>query len=137
MTAADAEALATLMLDAYEGTIDADGSETIDDARTEVTGWLSSVSARPMLEHCYVAVDGDAAVPVSALLVSRVADLPFVAYAYTAADHKGRGLSTGLLAHAMRSMRDAGERQVHLWVTVGNVPAERIYERLGFRDMPT
>lgn len=134
VTAADAEALAVLMLDAYEGTIDADGSETIDDARNEVTGWLSGASVPPMLEHSYVAVEEDQ--PVSAVLTSRVAELPFIAYAYTAAAHKGRGLSIGLMAHAMRSLRAAGERRAHLWVTVGNVPAEHIYERLGFRDVP-
>lgn len=124
------------MLDAYEGTIDTDGGETMDDARNEVNGWLSDASVPPMLEHCFVALGGEAAMPISAVLVSRVAELPFIAYAYTAAAHKGRGLSSGLMAHTMRSLRDAGERQVHLWVTVGNVPAEHIYERLGFRDVP-
>lgn len=57
------------------------------------------------------------------------------AYAFTAPDHKGRGLAGGLMSLAMTSMKAAGERQAHLWVTAGN-PAERIYERLGFREVP-
>ena len=35
----------------------------------------------------------------------------------------------------MRSLAQAGHRRVHLWVTAGNEPAERIYERLGFHGV--
>ena len=131
-TTDDAEALATLMLDAYEGTIDADGSETIDDARDEVGGYFST-ERRPMPEHSFVALDG--AVPVAAVLVCRHEELPFIAYVMTAAAHKGRGLAGALTQLTLASLHDAGERQVHLWVTRGNDPAERIYERLGFREV--
>jgi GNAT superfamily N-acetyltransferase len=132
-TSDDADALAALMLDAYTGTIDADGSETLDDARTEVRGYFAGASGAPMLDASFVAVDDDA--PVSAVLVARFDDVPLVAYAMTAADHKGRGLSLELMRHAIRALHRAGETRAHLWVTSGN-PAERIYERLGFRDSP-
>jgi ribosomal protein S18 acetylase RimI-like enzyme len=128
----DAEALAVLMLDAYEGTIDADGSETLDDARDEVAGYLSPERS-PMPEHSFVALAADT--PVAAVLVRRYEDLPFIAYVMTAAEHKGRGLATALTQLALASLHAAGERQVHLWVTHGNDHAERIYERLGFRDL--
>jgi ribosomal protein S18 acetylase RimI-like enzyme len=128
----DAEALAVLMLDAYEGTIDADGSETIDVARDEVAGYFSP-EHRPMPEHSFVALDGDA--PVAAVLVCRHEELPFIAYVMTAAAHTGRGLATALTRLTVASLQAAGERQVHLWVTRGNDHAERIYERLGFREM--
>jgi RimJ/RimL family protein N-acetyltransferase len=128
----DAEAIAMLMLDAYEGTIDADGSETMDDARDEVAGYFSP-EQEPLPEHSFVALDGD--VPVAAVLVRRHEDLPFISYVMTAAPHKGRGLATALTGLTLASLQAAGERQVHLWVTRGNEPAERIYERLGFRDV--
>ena len=128
----DAETLAVLMLDAYEGTIDADGSETIDDARNEVGGYFAP-ERRPMPEHSFVALDGD--VPVAAVLVCRHEELPFIAYVMTAAAHKGRGLATALTGLTLASLQAAGEPQVHLWVTRGNDHAERIYERMGFRDM--
>jgi ribosomal protein S18 acetylase RimI-like enzyme len=132
-TTDDAEALAVLMLDAYEGTIDADGSETISDARNEVDGYFSS-EREPMPEHSFVARDGE--LPVAAVLVRRYEELPFIAYVMTAAGHKGRGLATALTRLTLASLHAAGERQLHLWVTRGNDPAERIYTRLGFRDMP-
>ena len=130
----DAEALAVLMLDAYQGTIDADGSETLDDARDEVNGFFSRARIEPLLEHSYVALDGDA--PVSAVLVARHEGMPFISYVFTAASHNGRGLATKLTVVALRSLHAAGEKRAHLWVTAGNAPAEAIYERLGFRDVP-
>jgi GNAT superfamily N-acetyltransferase len=129
-TPGDAGALAILMLDAYTGTIDADGSETLVDARNEVRGYFSGASGAPMLDASFVALrDGT---PVSVVLVSRYEDMPFIAYAMTAADHKGRGLSTELMRRALGALHATGETHAHLWVTSGN-PAERIYERLGFR----
>lgn len=133
-TADDADALAALMLDAYRGTVDADGSETLDDARTEVIGYFSAASGEPMLEHSFVALDDDA--PISAVLVSRYEGMPLIAYAMTAADRKRLGLATALTARSLTSLHAAGERHAHLWVTPGNESAERIYEGLGFRDAP-
>lgn len=128
VTPDDAEALAVLMLDAYAGTIDSDGLETLDDARTEVAGFFAGA---PLLEHSLVAeADGR---PAAAVLVSRHDDVPLIAYVMTAANHKGKGLASSLVARALRSLHAAGERRAHLWVTAGNVPAERIYRRLGFR----
>lgn len=127
----DAEALAALMLDAYTGTIDADGSETLDDARNEVRGYFSGASGAPMLDASFIALHEGT--PISAVLVARYEDVPFVAYAMTAADHKGRGLSSELMRRALRALHAAGETRAHLWVTSGN-PAERIYERVGFRE---
>ena len=133
-TADDTEAFAALMLDAYLGTVDADGSETLDDARTEVNAYFSAANGEPMLEHSFVALDRE--VPISAVLVSRYEGMPLIAYAMTAADRKRMGLATSLTARSLASLHAAGERHAHLWVTPGNASAERIYERLGFRDLP-
>ena len=128
--AEDSEALAVLMLDAYQGTIDADGTETLDVARDEVRGYFSD---ELMLEHSFVALDAE--MPVAAVLVARHEGLPMIAYVMTAVSHKGRGLATALTTLALASLHAAGERQAHLWVTRGNKHAERIYDRLGFRDV--
>lgn len=128
-TADDAEALAVLMLDAYTGTIDFDEGDTLEVARDEAGSYFAG---NPMLEHSFVALD--AGVPVAAVLVSRYEGSPMIGYVMTAASHKGRGLGTALTTLALASMHAAGERQAHLWVTRGNTHAERIYDRLGFRD---
>jgi GNAT superfamily N-acetyltransferase len=132
-TEADVEALAVLMLNAYRGTVDADGSETIEDARSEVRGYFAANSGAPMSEHSYVITDGDRL--TSAVLVSRFEGKPLLAYAMTTPSRKGRGLASALTHRALESLRAAGDTQMHLWVTAGNAEAEHIYERIGFRDV--
>lgn len=131
-TTADRDALAQLMLDAYVGTIDYDG-ETIFEAGAEVDGWFASTE--PLPAQSLVAVEAGAI--VSAVLLSRVDGVPLVAYLFTDPAWKGHGLGEGLMRALMASLAAAGDERVHLWVTAGNTPAERIYERLGFVDGPT
>ena len=50
---------------------------------------------------------------------------------------RGRGLGEGLTRMVMHSLAGAGEARLHLWVTAGNTPAERIYERLGYARDPS
>ena len=134
VTPDDSEALSVLMLDAYQGTIDSAGSETIEVAREEVAGYLNGASGTPMLSHSFVVLDGDR--PVSAVLVSRYEGVPFIAYLMTAASHKRRRLGSHLTSTALSSLHAAGEDRAHLWVTAGNEPAERMYARLGFSEPP-
>ena len=47
--------------------------------------------------------------------------------------HRGRGLGSLLLSHAASGFREVGLTQMHLEVTIDNVAAIRLYERLGFR----
>jgi len=134
VTPDDAEALAELMLDAYSGTVDDEG-ETIAEAREEVRGYFALPAVGPMLEYSLAAIDEGEI--VSAALLSRSEGDPFFAYVMTAASHKGRGLATALITRSLRALLAAGELRAHLWVTVGNEPAEKIYERLGFTDVST
>ena len=131
-TTDDAAALASLMLDAYRGTIDFEDDDTLDTARHEVDGYFAPERG-PMPEHSFVAWDDDIA--AAAVLVCRHEEQPFISFVMTAAAHKGRGLATALTQLALASFHAVDEREVHLWVTRGNDPAERIYERLGFRDV--
>ena len=119
------------MLDAYVGTIDYEG-ETMVEAIAEVDAWFAS--AEPLPGESLVAVEAGRIVSVA--LLSRVDGMPFVAYLYTDPAWKGRGLAEGLLRSVMASLAAAGHDRVHLWVTAGNTQAERIYDRLGFGEVP-
>jgi GNAT superfamily N-acetyltransferase len=46
---------------------------------------------------------------------------------------RGRGASDSLIAAVTGWAREQGYRRITLWVTIGNEPAERLYERHGFR----
>ena len=129
----DDEDLAALMLDAYAGTIDADGSETVEVAAAEIANWRAGELGAPRVEESLVGVGRDERL-VGACLVSQWQDRPLVAYQMTASDSKGQGVAKALLAEALTRLAAAGEPEATLFVTRGNAPAERVYESLGFVD---
>ena len=125
----DVDALASLMLDAYRGTID-DGGESLEDAVSEV---------RKLLDGAYGAFDFAASElierdgrPVSATVVTHYEGVPLIAFSMTAPTWKRRGLAKAGLQRAMARLAGAGVPRVDLVVTAGNTPAETLYERLGF-----
>jgi GNAT superfamily N-acetyltransferase len=126
----DLSSLADLMLDAYRGTIDGDG-ETRDDALDEVRSFFEGKAGAPLLDCSFVALDGDR--PVSASLIALQDGQPLAAYVYTGAAWKNRGLAHALLECSMDALAGAGYTTLALWVTAGNVPAERVYRALGFQ----
>ncbi len=50
---------------------------------------------------------------------------------------RGKGLGMELLEAMMDWGRDLGAERAELWVTDGNTPAERLYERAGFSPIGT
>lgn len=53
------------------------------------------------------------------------------------ASHRGQGLGTVLLCHALDGFRRAGLRRAYLEVTAQNTGAIRLYHRVGFRTTKT
>lgn len=130
----DAEALATLMYDAYRGTVD-DAGETREDTRSEV---------EKLVRGDFGAFDVPASLVVerggrlaSATIVTRdrtryATGDAFVAFSMTAPEWKRHGLARLGLLHVIALLRARGEPRVHLLVTCANIPAVRLYESLGF-----
>lgn len=48
-------------------------------------------------------------------------------------DFRGRGLGRAALRALLKLARDEGARAIHFDVVAGNLPAERLYQSLGFR----
>jgi len=118
--------LATLMMEAYVGTIDYDG-ETHDQAVEEIDGAFASEA---LLAESRVAAGNG--VIHSAVLVSLVDDDAFIGYAMTRADAKNRGLASALLDLSMEAIWAAGYEQVRCFITEGNEPSEKVFTRAGF-----
>jgi len=135
VTPGDAEALAVLMDDAYRGTIDAEPGQDLDDARSEVAATFAGDYGAPMPEASVLAFEGDEL--VSAAIVTRFEEAPFVAFTMTRSSHKGRGLSRAVMTRSMRVLAGAGESHLDLIVTAGNDPAQRLYSSLGFITIET
>lgn len=125
----DTEPLAHLMLDSYHGTID-DQGETIIEARSEVA---------KLFANEYGVFDRDTSIVceaadhlASATIITRIRNIPFVAFSMTAPSHKRQGLARAGLTRVMKSLAERREHKLRLMVTKGNTPAETLYTSLGF-----
>jgi RimJ/RimL family protein N-acetyltransferase len=126
---ADVQSLASLMYRAYRSTID-DHDETEADALSEVQKTLSG-SYGMFNPSCSTVVERDSRL-ISACLITHYQERPFVAFSMTDADFKRNGLARACLVAAMSRLHAAGEREVRLVVTLGNLPALHLYQSLGF-----
>jgi len=122
--------LAYLMHDAYAGTIDVTGDETLEGARSELAAYLGGSHGPPLLDCSYLAEENN--LPVCASLICLYQDAPLLAFVFTEPSWKGRGLATNLIQLSMNTLSARGFAQLHLSVTLGNDPAIHIYEKLGF-----
>lgn len=131
----DREALAALLLDAYRGTIDADGSEGLDEARHEVDSYRGGEEMPPLLDSSWVYDAGGelAAACLVALWPRR--GCPLVAYMITRAARKRRGLARRLVQLRLTDLLRAGYPETRAVITEGNEPSKRLYARLGFEHL--
>jgi GNAT superfamily N-acetyltransferase len=131
--AGEAEALARVMLESYAGGIDYEG-ETLDETLDEVRrvmgdGW------GPFLPDCSFVLLGDEGEPGGAALVTQeVADETWLCEVFVHPRYRGQGCARPLIQAAMNACLDRGYARMGLMVTLGNVPAEGLYRRLGFAE---
>jgi ribosomal protein S18 acetylase RimI-like enzyme len=128
----DASQLASLLIEAYRGTID-DEDETPDEALAEMRGTIGGKYGgfRP---SCSFVVE-DAGALVSACLVTEWEGMPLIAFSMTHPAHQNQGFATTLLELAFNAMIERGYREARLLVTIGNDAAIHVYEKLGFRSV--
>ena len=126
----DAGRLATLMVVAYAGTVD-----DHDQPRS-----FAEVEARRTLAGHYGEVQWDASLVahrsgddwIGTTLVTRDRGHLLLAFALVAPEWRNQGLGTALIIRTANRLAAEGATEWTLAVTVGN-PAQRLYERLGFR----
>jgi ribosomal protein S18 acetylase RimI-like enzyme len=58
---------------------------------------------------------------------------PLLAFLMVHPDASGQGLGTFLLSKSINALLAHGERELVLFVTVGNSAAQRVYQKLGFQ----
>jgi len=126
---ADVHQLASLMYSAYRGTIDDEG-ESEADALVEVQKTFASAYGS-FVPSCFAVVERGGRL-LSATLVTRWQDRPFVAFSMTEPNSKRTGLARACMMTAMSRLHAAGEHELGLVVTLANVPAFNLYTSLGF-----
>lgn len=129
IVAADEAGLGELLHRAYAGTIDDEG-ESLEQACAEVRKTFEGAYGE-FNRECSIVVEREGRV-VSATLITRYQDRPFVAFSFTDPAFKNQGLARACMVAAMGALRAQGEREVRLVVTVANAPAVALYRRLGF-----
>jgi GNAT superfamily N-acetyltransferase len=131
--ASDAPGLASLMLAAYRGTAD-DAGEGPAAAAAEIARLFEGAYGT-FDATCSEAVIRDGSI-VNATLVTEFQGCPLIAFSMTAPEWKRRGLARAGLLRVMERLRRAGRAEVGLVVTKANIPARRLYECLGFAEVP-
>lgn len=132
----DKEALAILLFAAYRGTIDDEG-ETFADALAEIEKTWRGAYGRFLPGCSFVVEEGEFL--SSACLVSFFEPhaAPLVVFLMTRPEQKRRGLARLVLRRSMGALCEEGHDRLTLVVTDGNEPAQRLYDALGFRPIPT
>ena len=82
--------------------------------------------------HCLVVHEGDAAIACGQLVVD--GDCVGIFNMVTAAEHRGRGLATAIVAALLERGAQAGAHVAYLQVDAANAPARHVYRKFGFRD---
>ena len=126
----DRDALATLLLAAYRGTIDDEG-EDLDDAYDAIDDY-----ARRIVREHSVVLDAGAAEGGGLVAMSFVVELRgrhYIDPVAVAPHHKRRGTGRAIVAASLASLRTAGVTEVGATITDGNEPSERLFAGLGFR----
>jgi ribosomal-protein-alanine N-acetyltransferase len=87
--------------------------------------------------RCIVAIDGadDRATIVGYTICWRVLDELHLLNVAVHAERRGTAIGRQLVEHVLDDGRSSGARVAYLEVRAGNVPARRLYRRLGFRDL--
>ncbi len=121
----DREQLATMILDVYRGTVDDEG-EDYEAALTAVDDWLSRLES----PHSVVLEQDGRLVAVS--FVVNVAGREYIDPVATVSWRKREGLGRAAVATSLRSLGEAGVREVGAVITDGNTASERLFQDLGF-----
>ncbi|MCL4265137.1 MAG: GNAT family N-acetyltransferase [Anaerolineae bacterium] len=132
-TATDTAVLADLMMDAYPGSIDFDGTETWDDAWHEVDGFFQGRSGMPLLGCSRLVLAGDKIVSACLVGMWDERQRPLLYYIMTAADWKGQGLAGVALDQALQATAAAGYDEILAIITADNMPSEKLCMKAGFK----
>lgn len=132
----DVALLGELLYEAYRNTIDDEG-ETSGEALKEIEGTFAGTYG-PVLTTCSFLIEEKERILATSVLTDWTNDQtgkkqPLLSFLMTHPDAKGKGIATFLLKQSINALLAQGEKELVLFVTVGNDAAQHIYQKLGFQ----
>jgi len=130
---ADVEAIGQLYYDAYRGAIDDIGqsqADAMNEAREALAGYFGR-----FLADCSFVLDGQDGLAGAALITEASEDTALLAEVMVHPSYRGRGYARALIQAAMNACHGSWKKMI-LTVTRSNVPAEGLYQRMGFEEEP-
>lgn len=134
ITTDDIPALAQLVLDAYKGTIDDEG-ETPDEALKAIQDTFAGASGR-LLNACSFVIEERGQALACSIVTLPQAE-PLLAYVMTHPAAQRRGMGRFVIQKSIESLLAQGYHELTLFVTKGNLPAQHLYDTLGFEGLWT
>ncbi|GEM44452.1 GNAT family N-acetyltransferase [Deinococcus cellulosilyticus] len=129
----DLPALADLMFAAYQGTTDFQPGSTLEDALEQIEKTIQGEYGQFLPQASFVLDDDGLLISATLITFWKPFQAPLLAFTMTAPEFKGQGLAALLLKASMNRLYHEGYNQLSLLVTDGNTPAQRLYQRLGFK----
>ncbi len=136
ITTNDIPTLAQLVLNAYAGTIDDEG-ETLEEALQAIQDMFAGTSTFGTLLHASSFVIEERGQALACTLVTVWHAQPLLAYVMTHPAAQRRGMGRFLIQKSIESLLAQGYHELSLFVTKGNLPAQQLYDTLGFETQWT
>lgn len=126
----DIDLLAAAFLDAYIDTIDYEG-ETPKEAVNEIQHAFDGAYGKLVLKASFcLRIEKEI---VSTIFVFLDEETLMIGFMTTKASYKKKGYGEVLLKYTLNKLQQLHFQQVVLYVTKGNHPAQKLYEKLGFK----
>lgn len=127
------EALAEAMLDSYMGSVDYEG-ETLDETLVELENVISGDYGEFLSEASFVIIDNEEV--QACILICLYRGEPTVTYNFTRKSAQRMGYQTLLIGRSAEILYEKGYHSLYLYVHLENKGALRLYESLGFQEVP-
>jgi len=127
-------AMAEAILDAYKDTVDYEG-EDLEQTLEELTRVFKGLYGPLLTDASFLLMEkGEVKAGV---LVCLYRNEPTITYTFTRKKEQRLGHATLLIHKACSELYRQGHHSLYLYVTVENTDALRLYESMGFREVPT
>ena len=90
---------------------------------------------QPLLEESRLAFAGDQLVGACLTGMWDERQSTLISYIMTRAEWKNRGVARLVLGAVLQALKEQGYPEVRAAITVGNVPSERLFARMGFQKV--